>query len=270
LPIIKVNDININYEIQGEGFPLIMIHGFVANIDWWDLDAIKELSKKFKVILFDNRGSGWTDKPESEYSIKMMAEDTVGLLDALQIPKAHVLGHSMGGSIAEAIAIYYPEKIEKMILSSTYCGASNMVMPSSEVSKAIFFNKPEELTPERIAKEIIPNILSQEFIQEHPDRVKYFIQQMLKDRPFIIPHHSYRRQREAAFKFDCCRKIKRIAISTLVIHCKDDILVPPENSDILVKRIPNAKKHLFDTGGHEPYWENPKEYAQSVIQFLES
>lgn len=270
MPKVKVNDIGIYYEIHGKGFPLIMIHGFVANIDWWEPNGIKELSKKFKLILFDNRGTGRTDKPESEYSMRMMAEDTVGLLNALKIEKAHIFGHSMGGSIAQAIACYYPEKIEKLILCSTACGASKMIMPSQEVWRAIFFNKPEELSPEKITKEIIPNILSKEFIRNNPDTIKYFIQQMLKDKPFIIPHYSYERQREAIIKFDICRKIKRITIPTLVIHSKDDILIPPGNSDILAKRIPNSKKIIFNTGGHEFFWEIPDQFINTVIEFLDS
>ena len=82
MPKVKVNDIEIYYEIHGDGFPLVMIMGLSANIDWWELPLIEELSKQFKVIIFDNRGAGRTDKPAMDFSIKMFADDTVGLMNA--------------------------------------------------------------------------------------------------------------------------------------------------------------------------------------------
>lgn len=124
----KVNDINIYYDVQGDGFPLVMIMGFLGNADCWDPRLTPELSDKFKMIMFDNRGAGRTDVSDKEFSMRLFAEDTVGLMDMLNIPKAHVLGISMGGMIAQELALNYPGRVEKLILSSTLCGGPHSIL----------------------------------------------------------------------------------------------------------------------------------------------
>jgi len=124
----KVNDINIYYDVHGDGFPLVMVMGFLGNADCWDPRMLPVLADKFKVIVFDNRGAGRTDISAKEFSIKLFAEDTVGLMDVLKVPKAHVLGISMGGMIAQELALNYPERVEKLILASTFCGGPHSML----------------------------------------------------------------------------------------------------------------------------------------------
>ena len=97
MPKVKVNDIQIYYEVHGEGFPLLMIMGLGGNVDWWDPRMIQELSKNFKIFMFDNRGAGRTDVSDRRYTIKLFAEDTTGLIDALGISRAHVIGFQWVG-----------------------------------------------------------------------------------------------------------------------------------------------------------------------------
>ena len=125
---VKVNDIKMYYDVQGEGFPLVMVMGFLGSASCWDPRMMAPLSDKFKVLVFDNRGAGRTDVSEREYSIKLFASDTVGLMDALNIPRAHVLGISMGGMIAQEVALNYPERVEKLVLASTFCGGAHSVL----------------------------------------------------------------------------------------------------------------------------------------------
>lgn len=124
----KINDINIYYDVHGDGFPLVMVMGFLGNAGCWDPRMLPDLSARFKVIVFDNRGAGRTDVSDKEFSIKLLAEDTVGLMDVLNVPKAHVLGTSMGGMIAQELALNYPERVEKLILSSTFCGGPHSLL----------------------------------------------------------------------------------------------------------------------------------------------
>jgi pimeloyl-ACP methyl ester carboxylesterase len=125
---VRVNDINMYYDVQGEGFPLVMVMGFLGNANCWDPRMLAPLSDKFKVLVLDNRGAGRTDISDREYSIKLFAEDTVGLMDALNIPRAHVLGISMGGMIAQEVALNYPKRVEKLVLASTFCGGAHSVL----------------------------------------------------------------------------------------------------------------------------------------------
>lgn len=128
MPKAKINDINMYYDVQGDGFPLVMVMGFLGNADCWDPRMLPDLSARFKVIMFDNRGAGRTDVSDKEFSIKLLAEDTVGLMDVLNVPKAHVLGTSMGGMIAQELALNYPKRVEKLILTSTFCGGPHSIL----------------------------------------------------------------------------------------------------------------------------------------------
>ena len=120
MPKVKVNDIQIYYEVHGEGFPLVMIYGSTGSLDGWDPRLVEGLSKHFKLVLFDNRGAGRTETSNREYTVRLFADDTAGLMDALGISKAHILGISMGGAIAQELVLNYPEKVSKLVLCSTY------------------------------------------------------------------------------------------------------------------------------------------------------
>ena len=119
MPIVKANGININYSVTGQGEPLVMIMGLNAPQSGWN-DQIPLFKKYFQVITFDNRGAGKSDKPQGPYSIRIMADDAAALMDCLGIKKAHIMGMSMGGMIAQEVAINYPERMMKLVLASTY------------------------------------------------------------------------------------------------------------------------------------------------------
>jgi pimeloyl-ACP methyl ester carboxylesterase len=141
MPKVRVNDIQIYYEVRGEGFPLVMIHGLGANLDWWEPRMVGELSKRFTTVLFDNRGAGRTEMSDRRCTMKLFADDTAGLMDALGISRAHVLGISMGGRIAQELVLNYPQKVEKLILCSASCGGKESVPPSEDVMKMLMADR---------------------------------------------------------------------------------------------------------------------------------
>ena len=124
MPKAKINDVEMYYEVHGEGIPLAMISGYSGNIDDWDhlVPVVGTLSKHFKVITLDNRGTGRSSKPEGPYSIKTMADDVAVLLDYLEIEKTHVLGSSMGGMIAQELALRHKDKVDALVLVCTTPG----------------------------------------------------------------------------------------------------------------------------------------------------
>ena len=132
MPYQAVNDINMYYRVSGAGYPLVMIMGLAGNSDWWPDEFIERLSQDYRVILIDNRGAGRTDAPDMEYSIPMMARDTVSLMGALGIDKAHVMGISMGGMIAQEIALLFPDAVDKLALGCTNCGPAHSVPATAE------------------------------------------------------------------------------------------------------------------------------------------
>lgn len=264
MPNVKVNDINIYYEIHGEGFPLLMIRGLSSDVYRWPLSLVKEISKHFKVVLFDNRGAGRTDKPDIEYSIKMMAADTTGLMNVLNIEKAHILGYSMGGSIGQEIALDYPEKVKKLILCSAGCGGPKSVPASEEVRKGLASNR-EGLSDEELLRNWLPIYFTESFIQNNPDEVEKYIRRSLLA---PIPPYAYRRQLMAAFSFNSYERLKDIKTPTLVLSGKEDILVPHENSILLAENIPGARLSLLDNLGHGLFTPDPLLIAKIIIEFL--
>jgi len=264
LPKAKVNDINMYYEIHGDGFPLVMIMGLSLSLEEWDAPFINELSKNFKTIIFDNRGAGRTDKPNVEYSIKMFAADTTGLMNALNIQRAHLLGVSMGGMIAQELVLNYPERVEKLILWGTNCGGTKSIPPSL-VAFRLLLGAIEGLTPEKITKASIPLILTKEFRKNNPDYVEDKIRRFLK---FPIPLNIYNRQLRAIMNFNTYRRLKNINTPTLIMQGKKDILNPYQNAKILAEKIPGANVSLFNNSGHAIYPHEPEKFIKTILDFL--
>ena len=226
MPKIQVNDIEIYYEIHGEGFPIVMIHGFSANLDWWPQSLISELSKTFKVFIFDNRGAGRTDKSDMEYSIRLFADDTAGLMDALNIKKAFIIGLSMGGMIAQELTLNYPEKVEKLILCGTYCGGSKSTLPSEE-TMSILMRDREIISQEEAVREWIPLLFSKDFIMKNPEYIENLVKRALIA---PIPPYNYQLQESATFHFNLGRKLKEIKTPTLILHGEKDTMLSSENA----------------------------------------
>ncbi len=173
MPKVGVNDIQIYYEVHGEGFPLIMIHGLGANTDWWER-WVTELSKKFMTVIFDNRGAGRTDVSDRRYTIRLFADDTAGLMDNLGISRAHVLGLSMGGMIAQELVLNYPQKVEKLVLCSTNCGGRKRVPPSKDVMGRLMADR-STLSEKEKAKMDSNESLTEDFAKKNPDLVERMV-----------------------------------------------------------------------------------------------
>lgn len=264
MPKIKVNDINIYYEIHGDGFPLVMIRGLGSNINWWNPIFLDSMFKNFKTIIFDNRGAGRTDKPDIEYSIKGMADDAVGLMDVLSIKKAHILGFSMGGAIAQEIALNYPERINNLILCATSCGRDMALPPSPEVVEALL-RLAEGKTPEEKAEQTIQLEFTEEFIRDYPNIIERERQTILKN---PIPDFSYQRQLNAIMRFSAGTRLKNVNKPTLIIQGKKDLLVQPKNAEILAKLIPGSRVAFFDNSGHQIFSQETEIVARTILEFL--
>ena len=261
MPTIKVNDINIYFETHGVGFPLFMILGLSCDVNWWTPEIINATAQNFKTIIFDNRGIGRTDKPEMNYSIKMFADDTIGLMNTLNIQKAHILGLSMGGFIAQEIALSYPKRVEKLVLCCTHCGGGKALAPSKE-ALSLLLNPPEE--PIAYINAIIPLLFTKTFIESNPDFIESYKKRILKI-PFNIS--LYKRQLQA-IGFNSARRLQNIDIPTLILHGENDIFVPPGNAEILAKGIPNARKVILDNAAHFLFQPDTEKVTNLICKFL--
>ena len=263
MPKAKVNDIQMYYEVKGEGFPFVMVMGLGGNLDWWSPRLIEGLSKNFKTVVFDNRGAGRTDLSDKEYTIKLFADDIAGLMDALRISRAHVLGGSMGGMIAQELAINYPEKVEKLVLCSTNCGRTRSISASQETLNSMLRAGSVSSAEER-ARIVVPLGCTEDFIDHNAEGIELMIRQMLKA---PTSPETFQRQARAIMSFDAYDRLARIKAPTLVLCGKKDILVPPENGSILAKAIPNAKLVYFEKSAHMLV-EEMGEMIHTVTEFL--
>jgi pimeloyl-ACP methyl ester carboxylesterase len=263
MPKVKVNGIQIYYEVHGEGFPLIMIMGLGGNIDWWDPRMIHELSKKFKIVMFDNRGAGRTDASDRRYTIRLFADDTAGLMDALGISRAHVLGFSMGGMIAQELVLNHSKKVEDLVLCSTNCGGAKSVPPPEDVMGMLMADR-SAVSQEEIARMTIPLLLTEDFIKKNAESVELIVQQILKA---PISYQAFRQQLNAIMEFDACDRLPQIRKPTLILHGKKDLLVSPRNGSILAEAIPNAKLVYLKKSAHLLV-EETREAVRFLMDFL--
>ena len=245
MPYAQVNGINLHYEIEGQGQPLLLIMGLGAPAAAWDPVFVREMSQTHKVITYDNRGTGLSDKPDEPYSIALFASDAVGLLDALSIPRTHVFGVSMGGMIAQEMAIHYPQRVASLILGCTTPGGKHAVPPPPESMKAL--EGRAGLTPEEAAREGWKLAFSEAFIRTHRAELEAHLQRMLAH---VTPRFAYERHFQATMTLRVYKQLKEITAPTLVVTGRDDVLIPAANSEILAREIPGAELAIFDNAGH--------------------
>lgn len=263
MPSVKINDINMYYEIQGAGFPLILIMGLRRNLEWWYCQ-IPELSRHFRVVTFDNRGAGRSDKPDMEYSIRLFADDTAELIEVLGLQSAHILGVSMGGYIAQELAINYPDKVKSLILGCTGAGGGRAVLMSPERTKKFMAN--DGLSPEEILRKDMDIYFSDGFIAEHPDAIEEFIDISLR---YYQPAFAFMRQLAACQKHDTAGRVGRLRHPVLLMTGDDDYLVPHQNTLILKELLPGAELHIFSGLRHAFFIEQAAAFNRKVIEFIE-
>lgn len=264
MPTIKVNDINTYYEIHGEGEPLFLISGLASDLRALEF-VVPLLVQKFKVIMFDNRGAGRTDVTEAPYTTSMLADDAVALMDALKISKAHVLGHSMGGAIAQHLALKHPEKIKKLILSSTF--AKQPARTKWSVATLVNLLK-EKVSLPLIVQINLPWLYGNTFMSDAKKTA--FVLDKIINNPYPITALGFENQANACFTHDLDLELSQITAPTLVISGSEDIVAPPEESEKLASKIKNAKQVVLPQVGHIPHIENPLLYVTEILKFLEA
>jgi 3-oxoadipate enol-lactonase len=245
MPHAQVNGINLHYEIVGQGQPLLLIMGLGAPAAAWDPVFVQEMTKTYKVITYDNRGTGLSDKPNMPYSIAMFASDAVGLLDTLNIPRVHVFGVSMGGMISQELGIHYPQHVASLVLGCTTPGGKHAVVAPPESLKALEGRAGQ--TPEEAAREGWKLSFSAEFIREHRSELEANLPRVLAH---VTPRFAYERHFQATMTLRVYKQLKEITAPTLVATGRDDVLIPAANSEILAREIPGAELAIFDNAGH--------------------
>lgn len=265
MPKIFANGINIEYEVQGEGTPLILISGLGYPAWQWHR-MLPYLVKHFKVITFDNRGVGESDKPVGPYTAGLLAADTAGLLDALGIESAVVMGHSMGGFIAQEIALSFPSKVSKLVLSSTNFGGPHHVPVTQEAMMVLSDMTSDPLT--RFKNGLVVST-APGFADQHPEIIQEWLDWRISN-PLDVSGYQAQMAigialipESASFE----NKLPNIKVPTLILFGDSDKVVPPANADLMASKIPGSKVVILSNAGHFFPMEVPEAASQAVIDF---
>lgn len=266
---VRVGDIDIAYKIFGKGDPLLLISGSGNVMDVWPTSFLQELSSNRTVVIFDNRGVGnTTTSGVSPFSIEQFANDTIGLLDALNIRKADVLGFSMASFIAQQLTLEHPERVNRLVLYGASCGGQEAIPQTPEVSKIIsdFVNNRSENVGEFLSVTFPP-----EWIRTHPNYLE-----TIPKTTEIVSSDTLVKQFNIVENWlsknwtGVCNQLGNISIPTLIITGTDDVAVPAANSLILAQRIPHAWLVQIEGAGHGLMYQYPEQFSEIVKTFLEN
>jgi pimeloyl-ACP methyl ester carboxylesterase len=261
---VKIKDIEIAYDVEGSGEPVILIGGYTMVKESWRLQ-VEELMNDFKVITFDNRGAGETSVPTESFTIADMAADTVGLMDAIGIDSAHIFGVSMGGLIAQILALDYSDRVKKVALGCTTHGGRHAVQPEKEVMDALAKASDTTISAEEGIRMRVPIVFSERFIQEESERLEEFIQSSVQ---FMPTPDGAAGQMGALNVFNVKRRLGEIQCPVLVITGSDDRMMPPENSKLLHEGIEGSELYMVNGAGHSFFFEKADEVNRALINFF--
>lgn len=265
MPKITAGTITLSYDTFGSGDPLLLIMGFgMPGIAW---TPVLPFLSAFKCIYYDNRGTGNSDRPEGAYSIAVMAEDAARLLDALRIEKAKVYGISMGGMIAQELALHYPERVEKLVLGCTAAGGSTAKMAPFEVlEKLIASVRLMATKPAEALDVLIPLLYPAEFIARHPE-LKPLMLAGLNMVPGTPPETADRTV-AGLIQFNTYERLPQIKCPVLIVHGEKDVLIPPENALIMKARLEHAELLMIPDAGHGYWAADPVGIHQRISAWL--
>lgn len=265
MPKARSNGIELYYEIHGSGKPLILIAGLgYSHWQWYKMVPL--LAEHFQVITFDNRGVGQSEKPAGPYTAQLLAQDTVGLLDELHIEKAIIAGHSMGGFVAQAIALDFPQRVEKLILCSTNFGGPNHVPVTPEAMKVLTDVSSDPLTR---FKNGLAVSTAPDWSEKNPEMIEEWVKWRVANPIEPAPYQAQLAiglgllPEAAAFE----NKLSRINIPTLILFGAHDKVVPPANADLLAQKITDSLVLTFPDAGHFFPIEIPEAASRAITDF---
>jgi len=262
MPKVRVGDIEMFYVEAGAGEPLVLIMGLSGDHLAWGFQ-IPTLAAHYRVLAFDNRGAGQTDTPDLPYTTRMMAEDTRGLMDALGIARACVVGVSMGGMIAQELALHHPDRVRALHLGCTLARPDVYLAALS----ASWRELRAQASRETALRTMGPWLFAAATYNERPEFVEMIVQNALANpHPQSLP--GFLRQSEAVATHDTLDRLAGIRCPTLVSVGEDDILLPPRFSRQLATRIPGARLELVEGAGHVYFWERPDSFTALCLDFF--
>jgi 3-oxoadipate enol-lactonase len=252
---------SLRWESAGAGHPLLLIMGLgLSGGAWWR--SVPPLAKRLRVITYDHRGTGGSTALMYTYTTEAMADDALAVLDGAGVERAHVYGISLGGMVAQQLALRHPERVAGLVLGATHAGGRRAIAADEEVLS--FFRRRSELPAEESAWGSVAYNYSPRARRRMATRIAEDVARRLEN-PF--DEHAYRAQMCAAGLHNCYGRLSRLQHPTLVVHGSADRVIPVENARLMAERIPGAKLRILRDCGHLYPTEAPR-VNQAIGDFL--
>ncbi|MGE0797941.1 MAG: alpha/beta fold hydrolase [Lautropia sp.] len=263
MPSIDLGDnVAMHYEIHGEGPPVLLAAGLGGASSYW-VPQIAALARHFQVIVYDHRGTGRSTRHETSYTVDGMARDVLALLDALQLPDVHLIGHSTGGAIGQILAVDAPSRLRSMVLYASWTRADPVMRAIMEIRREAM-----RLGGARSYQRATPVFLYPPwFVNERASEFEAAEQAAEAN----LPGFSIISSRiDAVLSFDRVADLPRIRVPTLILCAEDDVLTPPYHSHRLAALIPTSKLLMLERGGHALSQVDPERFNRIVLGFVEA
>ena len=262
MPKVRVRDIEMYYELKGAGRPVVLIGGLAGDARAW-APQVEVLSKTYQVLAFDNRGTGRSDCPPGPYTTRLFAEDTVALMDALSLPAAHVIGRSMGGAIAQEVALNFPDRVRSLVITASFGKldryGAQILENIMEVVKAQGYRAA--------AKHQSLFFFPPAYFNTHKEELDAFEKLLGNvDRPV----HAYVASTLACIEHDALDRLDHIKCPTLVLAGQADVLCSVQCSREIVKRVPKAELKVLKGTSHFFLVQKPEETMGYILDFLKN
>jgi aminoacrylate hydrolase len=262
MPRIAIGDSHLHYERHGAGFPVLLVSGLGGLGAYWK-EQCAAFGRKFEVVTHDHRGVGQSDRDRSAYTVDRMADDVLRLMDALGLEKAHVVGHSTGGAIAQILALEHPERLASIVIAASWTRADAYFRRHFAMRKELL----AKIGPESYVTAATLALYPPWYVAQNNEKLRLMEAQNLAS--FTYPEIVLSRI-EAILAFDRVDELGRIRTPTLVVGAADDIVTPAYFSEELARQIRGAELKLFPRGGHCFTQVVPREFNMAVLPFLEA
>jgi pimeloyl-ACP methyl ester carboxylesterase len=263
MPTARNGLIQLHWESTGTGTPVLLISGQAMALDaWWR--TVPDLAVSFRVLSFDNRDIGRSSRSPCPYVVAQMADDAVAVLDAAGVEKAHVYGISLGGMVAQEVALRHPERVDALVLGATTPGGPEVVL--AEPQPLTFFVRVGAMASEEAEWAAVPYNYSTRTRRHHGERIAEDIARRLNHPMDTL---AYLHQVAAAASHNTIGRLTQISAPTLILHGEDDVIMPPQNGRKLARAIPNAELRTLPGAAHL-YTTDEPEAGQYVRTFLEA
>jgi len=264
MPIVKTNGIHMYFEERGQGDPLLLIMGLGTDGSAWE-EHVQAWAAHYRCILLDNRGTGRSDKPAGPYTTHMLADDAAGLLEALGLQRAHVVGISMGGAVAQELALRHPQRVRSAVLVSTWPACEPYTAEVFRVLAAV----RAVTTPAEFTRMVQLLIYAPPYYRDAA-HIANLAEKQRTAAEHYAPQEAYVAQGEACITHNTLDRLSRVQAATLITVGEEDVFTPLAYSRAIHERVLGSELVVFKGCGHAHHWEDLAQFNRTVLAFLQA